>query len=117
MTYKVFYKDKVMFDIEYFLSKSKDNTKWFSEIDCLPCVGGLSYFLKDKLSDSNFNFEKFVEDTNEIQEIRGLLYEKYDNMPKQIEEARRFHYHVFRPILDRILKSFCERFDLSFITD
>lgn len=71
-----------MFDIEYYQKQSDRSKDWYSEIDCLPLVEGIAYFLKDSFKNKDFIFEDFVKDADEIQEIRGLLYERYNNKPQ-----------------------------------
>lgn len=122
MVYQIYYTPKdsknndrgnVMFDIEYYLSKSEvKNNYWFSELSCLPCVKGMVSFLKDKRNDENFNYDEFVELAEEIQEIRGLLYERYNNRPKQYDEANEFHYTFFGKILEEKLETFANKYNL-----
>lgn len=122
MVYQIYYTPKdsknndrgnVMFDIEYYLSKSKvKNDYWFSELSCLPCVKGMVSFLKDKRNDENFNYDEFVELAEEIQEIRGLLYERYNNRPKPYDEANEFYYKVFGKILEEKLEAFANKYNL-----
>lgn len=103
----------VMFDIEYYLSKSEvRNNYWFSELSCLPCVKGMVSFLKDKRNDENFNYDEFIELAEEIQEIRGLLYERYNNKPKPYDEANEFYYKVFGKILEEKLETFANKYNL-----
>lgn len=122
MVYQIYYTPKdsknndrgnVMFDIEYYLSKSEvKNDYWFSELSCLPCVKGMVSFLKDKRNDENFNYDEFVELAEEIQEIRGLLYERYNNRPKPYDEARDFHYKIFGKILKEKVETFANKYNL-----
>lgn len=121
MTYQLGYTPKdspnsrgyVMFDIEYYLKQSeKDKEKWYSELHCLPCVDGLTYFLKDVLKNEKFDHVQFVKDAMEIQELRGLLYERHDNRPKEHEEASDFHYRVFGQKVKDILSNFREKYGL-----
>ena len=67
MVYQIYYMPKgsknndrgnVMFDIEYYLSKSEVKIDyWFSELSCLPCVKGIVSFLKDKRNEEDFNYD------------------------------------------------------------
>lgn len=92
-------------------SQTKD--KWFSEIRCLPCVEGLTHFLKDKFNeDINFDIEEFTKAAIEIQELRGLLYERFNNKPKEDEESREFHYHIFGKVLEKLLNDFANKYKL-----
>jgi hypothetical protein len=129
MTYQIYYIPKgeennsrgyTLFDIEYY-QKQSDKIKvcyseitkdWYSEIHCLPVVEGIAYFLKDAFSDKDFIFEDFVKEAGEIQEIRGLLYERYDNKPKPSTDANHFHYHVFGKVLKEKIEKFANKYGL-----
>ena len=122
MTYQIYYKPEtsaensrgyVMFDIEYYRKQSQIKYKWFSDISCLPCVEGLTHFLKDKFNeDINFDIEEFTNTAIEIQEVRGLLYERSNNTPKENKEANHFHYHVFGKKLEKLLNNFADKYGL-----
>ena len=122
MTYQIYYKPEtsaensrgyVMFDIEYYREQSQTKDKWFSEISCLPCVEGLTHFLKDKFNeDINFDIEEFTKAAIEIQEVRVLLYERFNNKPKEDEESREFHYHIFGKVLEKLLNDFANKYKL-----
>lgn len=103
----------VMFDIEYYMSQSEVHKDyWFSEIHCLPCVKGIVSFLKDKRNEEKFNYDEFIELAEEIQEIRGLLYERYNNRPKPHDEADKFHYKFFGKILREKVEAFANKYNL-----
>ena len=122
MTYQIYYMPKdftrnsrgyVMFDIEYYREQSQTKDKWFSDISCLPCVEGLTHFLKDKFNeDINFDIEEFTNTAIEIQEVRGLLYERFNNTPKENKEANHFHYHVFGETFEKLLNDFANKYKL-----
>lgn len=122
MVYQIYYitedsknsdRGDVMFDIEYYMSQSEvKNNYWFSELSCLPCVKGIVSFLKDKRNDENFNYDEFIELAEEIQEIRGLLYERYNNRPKPYDEADEFHYRFFGKILKEKVEAFANKYNL-----
>jgi len=112
MTYKIYYLDYPLFDIEYYLKTDDKKTGWYSEIRCLPIVEGITRFLKVKFTMKDFDYEQFIKDAEGVQEIRGLLYETYDNRPKDPEDARQFHYHVFYEALDKILHEFADKYGL-----
>ena len=121
MTYQIYYIPKVekdngrghvLFDIEYYLTHSEGSDKLYSELHCLPIVEGISYFLRDAFNRKDFIFEDFVKDSDEIQEIRGLLYESYDNKPKTMDDARQFHYHVFGKTLKDKIEKYADKYGL-----
>ena len=125
MTYYLVYvpKDRpsrgvVVFDIEYYKKQSdKDKNLWYSEISCLPCVEGLTLFLKDNLNDPGFDIKQFIADAIEIQEVRGLLYENtwegQNNQPKPSKEADNFHYHVFGKVIKNLFDEFAKKYGMG----
>ena len=115
-------KEVIVFDIEYYKKQSdKDNKLWNSEISCLPCVEGLSIFLKDKLSEPGFNIKQFIKDANEIQEVRGLLHEHewegQNNCPKPFKDADNFHYHVFGKVIEKLFHDFTKKYGMWIVLD
>ena len=122
MVYQIYYTPKdskegkryVIFDIEYHLAKDNMNeiNNWITEINCLTCVNGVTKFLHDKLNDKNFNYDEFATLGKEIEDIRGLLYERYDNKPKKYSRARDFHYNVFGKVLEEKIEAFAKKYDL-----
>jgi len=121
MTYQIYYMPKgeqnnsrgyTLFDIEYYQEHSDESKDWYSEIHCLPIVDGISYFLKEAFTNRDFILEDFVKDADEIQEIRGLLYERYNNKPKSQTDAHHFHYRVFGKILEEKIYKFANKYGL-----
>ena len=121
MTYQIYYIPKgeqnnsrgyTLFDIEYYQKHSNNSKYWYSEISCLPIVEGIAYFLKDVLNNKDFIFEDFAKEADEIQEIRGLLYERYDNTPQSHTDAHHFHYHIFGKVLKEIVDKFADKYGL-----
>lgn len=106
-----------MFDIEYYMKEWYD--KWHSDLHSNVCADGFAYFLRDRLVDERFNFEEFVSDASEIDNIRGLVYEGLgiDNSPKELEDAEEFHYNTFRTILEDKLNEFAEKYGLVVLND
>lgn len=121
MTYQIYYIPKgeqnnsrgyILFDIEYYQKKSDISKDLYSEIKCLPVVEGIAYFIKDSFNNKDFMIEDFVKDADEIQEIRGLLYERYNNKPKSNTDAHHFHYHIFGKALKEIVDKFADKYGL-----
>jgi hypothetical protein len=114
------YREYTLFDIEYYQAmseKKNDKDCWYSEIHCLTCVKGITHFLKDKLNDPTFNVEEFINDSEIIEEIRGWLWETHDNKLCDLHTNTQRHYHVFKPELDKIIKSYCEKYGFSINID
>lgn len=117
MIYQIYYSPNgeknrgyVLFDIEYYLKKLNNSKEWQSEIHCLPLIKGISYFIKEFIKDKYFN--EFIKDATDIQEIRSLLYEQYNNKPKLKSEASNFHYKIFGKFLEGMLNDFANKYGL-----
>ena len=118
MVIKIYYKEYKMFDIDFY--QTKDETKadsWCSDICCCECVSGISYFLKDKLNDKNFNLDEFINDSEVIEEIRGWLWERHSNNMCSLDLSQKRHYHEFKPELDNIVKTYCDKYGFSINVD
>ena len=107
----------VMFDIEYYKKQDEKNKEeWYSEICCLPGVDGITMFLKDKFNEPGFDYEQFIKDAYEIQEVRGLLYEHrwngQNNCPKSSKDADNFHYHIFRKVIEKLFDDFTKKYGM-----
>lgn len=88
-----------MFDIEYYQVKVENKNVsdgaipstryhlWQSELHVLPCVEGLVRYTVAQKDNPNFNIEDFIRDSEEIQELRGWLWEH--NQPS---EDSKLHY-------------------------
>lgn len=122
MTYQIYYMPKdmedngrgfTMFDIEYYEVQSPhEKDKWYSEIHSSPIVEGIVSFLKDRSQDTSFNWSQFSTDATEIDELRGLLFERYNNLPKNVIESTHFHYHVFGEVIKEKIYHFAEKYGL-----
>lgn len=126
MTYQIYYTPKnskdgkryIMFDIEYYIKASEAKKDyWSSDICCLPRVEGITKFLKDKLNEYKFDCDEFVRCGKEIEEIRGLLHERYDNKPRIYNEACDFHYKGFGKVLEEKIEAFARKYDLHINRD
>ena len=127
MIYQIYYTPKnskedrryVMFDIEYHLSKDDFNemNNWISELHCFPYVEDVTKFLKDKLNDKDFNCDEFAKLSEEIEKLRVLLYEQYNNKPKKYSAAKDFHYKVFGKVLEEKIEAFASKYDLHINRD
>ena len=130
MTYKIDYETKEgkwqrVFDIEFSLTYSESNRtkkEWYSEIDVAPCVEGLIWLARDLDSSK---IEEFVRDSAVISELRAELYEGGElwqglishNDPTYIDVAEQRHYHELKPIIEKRLREYCEKYNLSLNVD
>ena len=120
MIYFIRYRKETLFDIEFYLQKDetiKDENNWNSELHCQPLVRGISRFLQEKLKDESFNIDEFIKDSEEIQEIRGWLWEKHDNNLLDGKSAKKRHDVEFDPELKEIINTYSKKYGFSITTD
>ena len=110
------YPTSPLFDIEFFQNKVGDNA-WSSELHVLPCVEGITRFLQSKRNDDKFNYDEFISDAYEIQELRGWLYERDGNKVTTLEENNKLHYKKRLPYLRDIFKIFANKYGLYISED
>lgn len=111
-------KEHTMFDIEYYEAQDDERKKyWYSELHTLPIVTGIAQFIKDRLADKDFDFDGFVKDAEEIANLRGFLFEHYDNKPRELSGSYIFHYGVFGPVLLEKINAFAEKYKLLVNSD
>lgn len=121
MVYQIYYGNRdTMFDIEYYQKKSEhERTKglWCSEIHVLPCVEGITRFLESKRNDDSFNYDRFIKDACEIQELRGWLYEVDGNKYCESGINNKLHYHTRKDHIETIINDFVNLYNLSLNVD
>lgn len=109
-----------LFEIEYYLKDfNQDKKAWLSEIQSSIIPNGYTRFVADKLREEafdSFNLEEFIQDVNKIDSLRGFLYERLDNQPRPLLDAKVFH-NEFRDKLQKILTEFVEKYNLSLGVD
>lgn len=118
MTIRIEYREYTLFDIEWYMAldetKKSNEDRWYSEMDVCVCVRGISKFLRNRLIDEcvygGFDLDEFIEDSEQIQELRGWLWETHDNSLCDMDACSNRHYHVFQPELYDIIDKYCEKY-------
>ena len=72
---------------------------------------------EQRLEAENFNPDEFIEDSEQIQELRRWLWETHDNSLCDSDTGSNRHYHIFKPELDNIIKTYCERYGFDINID
>lgn len=121
MTIRIEYGKYTLFDIEWYMAldetKKSDKDRWYSEMDVCVCVKGVTKFLMDNFYNSRFNADEFAKDSEQIQELRGWLWETHNNSLCDLHTCENRHYHVFKPELDEIIKTYCDKYGFSINVD
>lgn len=123
MVYQIYYGDdrprRVMFDIEVYLAindrHKDDEDKWYVEMHSSAYISGAVEFLMDKAHhkdfDMNFLFYEFRDDCNELEELRGWLWETHNNHPRTMKEASKDKDEWMEYIRKKIY-NFAEKYSL-----
>lgn len=99
-----------MFDIEYYQTRV-DKNKWQSEIHVLPCVEGLVRYTFAQKDNPDFYIEDFIRDSEEIQELRGWLWER-DGTHNQPSEDSNLHYGDRYKYIDSKLHDYAKKYGM-----
>lgn len=109
-----------MFDIEYYLKEfNSEKKEWVSEIYVSITPNGYTHFVADKLREAVFDslkLKEFIQDVNKIDNLRGFLYERHNNIPRLYSEGKKFH-NEFGDKLKKIFTKFVEKYNLSLEVD
>ena len=97
-----------MFDIEYYQTRV-DKNKWQSEIHVLPCVEGLVRYTFAQKDNPDFYIEDFIRDSEEIQELRGWLWER-DGTHNQPSEDSSLHYGERYKYIENLLDEYAKKY-------
>lgn len=122
MVFNICYKDRwsnVMFDVETYLKQSDcEPTKglWNSEIRVHALSKGISQYVFDKIKDEEV-LREFQDDCDEIEELRGWLWEQKGNSLLPQKEASDRHYSEIVAHVKTVLKEFCEKYGDLFINE
>ena len=88
MTYYIWYKDKLMFDIDVYVAateKYDDGTrKYYTEIKPSLIPDGVSYYVFDNIKTKE-ELDEFIQLTTLIKDLRATLFEGYPSMDKNWE--------------------------------
>ena len=127
MTYYIWYKDKLMFDIDVYLvatEKYDDGTrKYYTEIKPRLIPDGVSYYVFDNIKTKE-ELDEFIQLTTLIKDLRATLFEGYpsmdnnwENMPIECHAADMRMWRVHLPVFKSDMKVFCDKFGLSISED
>lgn len=123
MTICIEYKDKPLFDIEWYLTFNKSSKDmcdyWYSEISPNTCINGVSEYLKDNINNEDFNLDEFVKDSKVIEDLRFWLHDERHNN-RYIEKynlASERHYKEFMPELKTIIENYSNKYGFTIHTD
>jgi hypothetical protein len=89
---------------------------WHTEIYCSTITEGLVHFIKDKIIQDNFDYEEFIKDIDDLKYFRTELNIKYDNSPKNKNDASNAEI-IFGRILEEKIKNFVNKYDLTINID
>lgn len=127
MTYKIWYKDHQMFDIDIYVAateKYDDGTrKYYTEIKPHIVAEGLGYYIIENI-DTPEQLEELLQWVNSIADLRLTLFEGYpsmdqnwENKPVECKEADMRMCKVHLPVFKSDMKAFCNKFGLSISED
>lgn len=122
MVYQIYYGDKrpgeTLFDIEYFLtldeSKKDTDEKWYVELHSSSFISGAVHFICDVLKPELR--EEFIKDCDELEELRGWIWERHNNHLRSIDDAKK-DYREWMVYIETKISSFCDKYGLNLNTD
>lgn len=122
MVYQIYYGDKrpreTLFDIEYFLtldeSKKDTDENWYVELHSISFISGAVHFICDVLKPELR--EEFIKDCDELEELRGWIWERHNNHLRSIDDAKK-DYREWMVYIEQKINTFCDKYGLNLNTD
>lgn len=121
MVYQIYFGDRgmkhnVLFDIEVYLTED-GRSHWYSEIHSHSFGSAfINYFKSDDMKvllENNIVLSNMIEDSKELEELRGWLYERSDIRNKPIESslASERHKKVLAYVEEKVY-AFADKYNL-----
>lgn len=116
--YKIFYKEHQVFDIELTLNEAVYSGLYYSDLNILPCVAGITHYIFENVKTPE-ELEISSARCEQITDMRVILWEdpEYINCPLPEKEAEERHYKIVKPRVEENLKNFCKTMGFSMIAD
>jgi hypothetical protein len=119
MVYQIYFgdrgtKDNVLFDIEVYL-RGDGRCHWCSEIHSHSFGSAfINYFKSDDMKailENDAVLSNMIEDSKELEELRGWLYECTDNTPMESSLASKRHKNVLAYVKEKVY-AFADKYNL-----
>ena len=122
MVYQIYYGDRrpgeTLFDIEYYLalneSKKDTDERWYVELHSSSLISGAVHFICDVLKPELV--EDFIKDCEELEELRGWIWERHNNRSRTMEDAQKDKTEWGKYIEEKI-NTFCDKYGLNLNID
>jgi hypothetical protein len=127
MTYKIWYKEHTMFDIDIYVActeKDADgNRRYYTEVKPSIVADGLGHYIIDNIKTPE-ELEELLQWVNSIDDLRLTLFEGYpsmdenwENKPIDCHDADMRMCKVHIPVLKSDMNAFCNKFGLQMSED
>lgn len=123
MVYQIYFGDRgmkhnVLFDIEVYLTLTEDERcNWYSEIHSSSFGSAfINYFKSDDMKallENDVVLSNMIEDSKELEELRGWLYERSDtrNTPTEKSLASKRHKKILEYVKEKVY-AFADKYNL-----
>ena len=127
MTYKIWYKDYKMFDIEIYVAATEKyldgERRYYTEVKPYIVAEGIGHYIMDKIETPE-QLDEFIKWADIIDDLRAMLFEGYpsedenwENTPINCHDADMRMCRVHLPVFKGEMKAFCNKFNLSISED
>lgn len=119
MVYQIYFGDRgmkhnVLFDIEVYLT-GDGRCHWYSEIHSHSFGSAfINYFKSDDMKallENDVVLSNMIEDSKELEELRGWLYERSDNTPMESSLASKRHKKILAYVEEKVY-AFADKYNL-----
>lgn len=116
MTYKIWYKEYKIFEVELYITESvSDNRLYYTEIKPYIIAEGISNYVFNEIKTKE-QLDEFIFDTDQIDDLRELLFEgkwiipNWTNDPLNYSAADARLCKIHRQRFVKIMKEYCDKY-------
>ena len=127
MTYKIYYKEHKMFDIDLYIACTEKGDfgerKYYTKVVSSIVAEGMGYYIIENIKTPE-QLDEYLAWVNDIDDFSLTLFEGYpsmadnwENKPIGCHEADMRMCKVHRPVFEDMMRKFCIKYNLALITD
>lgn len=129
MVYQIYYGNReVLFDIEIYLKISEDawdkkrlkfttDKNWFVELHSNGFISGAVDFIrKNRDLYTEDEWKQFKKDCEELEKLRGWLWETHENSPRRLDEAKK-DFKEWCIYVENKIRAFADTYGLNINQD
>ena len=120
MTYKIYYKEHKMFDIDLYIACTEKGDfgerKYYTKVVSSIVAEGMGYYIIENIKTPE-QLDEYLAFSLTLFEGYPSMADNWENKPIGCHEADTRMCKVHRPVFEDMMRKFCIKYNLALITD